>query len=200
MAGIEQIKERILEDAEIYAREQISTAKEKAGEILEAARIEAEKKRDAIMEEAERQAADTGKRMIAFADMELKKEGLKVKRQVVEKAFEMAIEKLCSMPAGEYCRFLAHMIAGAAGKEKAEIILSSADRDRLGEDLMTRISLEAQGLGKQVEVSLSLYTYDIRGGFVLKTGDVELNYSFEALMRAHREELEELAYSMLNIR
>lgn len=200
MTGIEKIKDRILADAEIYAKDQIHTAAEKAEKILEAARVVAEEKRSIIMQEAEREAADTGRRMIAFADMEIKKEFLTVKREVVNKAFEKAMEKLCNMETEKYCSFLAHMIAAAAGKEKSEIILSHKDRISFGETLISMAALEAKSMEKQVDLSLSGVTYDIRGGFILKIGDVELNYSFEALLRAHREELEELAYSMLNIR
>lgn len=200
MGGIEQIKDRILSDAQDYAKEHIRAAEEKAEKILEAARSEAEKRRTAIMEEAEREAADAGKRMIALADMELKKERLKARRDILDEAFGMAMEKLCSMPSGKYCGLLAHMIASAAEGERAELILSERDRKRLGGVLADGISLAALGMGKQADVGLSEQTRDICGGFILKTGDIEMNYSFEALMRARREELEEMACSILNIR
>ena len=201
MTGVEQIKDRILSDADAYAKEHIRTAVGKAEKILEDARTRAEEKKAHILEEAEREAADTGRRMIAFADMEIKKEKLRVKRQVVEKAFEMAIEKLCGMSRDKYVAIMANRAAASAGGEKAEVMLSARDRDLLGEILMARINFVLRNLGKQqAEISLSGYTPDIRGGFILKTGDIEMNFSFEALLRANREELEELAYSMLNIR
>lgn len=200
MSGIEQIKDRILSDAQDYAKEHIRVAEEKAEKILEAACSEAEERRTAIMEEAEREAADAGKRMIALADMELKKERLKAKRGILEEAFKIALEKLCSMPSGQYCGLLVHMIVSAAEGERAEIVLSDRDRKRLGGILEDGISLAAQGMGKQVDIGLSEQTRDICGGFILKTGDIEMNYSFEALMRARREELEEMVCSTLNIR
>ena len=33
-------------------------------------------------------------------------------------------------------------------------------------------------------------TRDISGGFILKSGDIELNNSFEAIIRMHRDDIE----------
>lgn len=200
MTGIERIKNRILQDAKAEAEEYVNKALEKADKIMEVSRQEACERSKALLDQAEKKAAETKNRSLALNDMEVRKEKLGVKQELVKRVFDMAVERLCSMPAEQYCEFLANMIVGAAGEEKADIILSKEDRAAFGETVLIRTATLAKARGLQMEVELSDHTVDIKGGFILRTKHMEINYSFEALLRAGKEELEEIAYSMLGIR
>lgn len=200
MNGIEKIKERILNEAHAYAEACVKKASEEADKILEAARQEAERKKKTMMEEAERESDRLTKRMIARADMEAGKERLRVKQELVGGVMRTAADKLRNLPTDRYCEVLARMIITAAGEEKVEVVLSAEDKKRLGGILPSRIEALAPSQGKKPEVVLSEYTGDMSGGFILKTGGIEMNYSIEALMRAEREELEEMVYLALGLK
>ncbi len=200
MNGIEKIKERILNEAHAYAEACVKKASGEADKILEAARQEAERKKKAMTEEAERESDRRTKRMIARADMEAGKERLRVKQELVGGVMRTAADKLRNLPADRYCEVLARMIITAAGEEKVEVVLSAEDKKRLSGILPPRIEALAPCQGKKPEVVLAEYTEDISGGFILKTGGIEMNYSIEALMRAEREELEEMVYSALGLK
>lgn len=199
MAGVDQINNKILQEARDSAGIRIGLARDEAGRIVEAARREAEQKRKSILENAAAKASDAHRRIIALAEIELRKERLKVKRELVKRTLDKARERLCGMPDEEYCSFMANIIVKAAQKEEYEIVLSPGDRQRIGERLVTAVSVLAGGLGKDVRAGLSDSTADICGGFILRTEEVEMNYSFEAMMRAEHEQLEKLAYTRLGI-
>ncbi len=200
MNGIEKIKERILREAHAYAKTCVKNASEEADKILEAARQEAVCQKKVLMEEAQRESDHRTKRRIAKAEMEARKERLKVKQELVEDVMRRAADKLCSMPVEEYCGILARMIVNAAGEEKMEIVLSAGDRKRLEEILPSRIAALALSQGKKPEITLSEHTREISGGFILTMGGIELNYSAEALIRAEKEELEERVYLALGLK
>ena len=200
MNGIEKIKERILREAHAYAETCVKNASEEADKILEAARQEAACKKKAMMEEARRESDHRTKRRIAKAEMEARKERLRVKQELVEDVMRRAADKLCGMPVEEYCGILARMIVGAAGEEKMEVVLSAGDRKRLEEILPSRIAALALSQGKKPEIALSEHTKEMSGGFILKMGGIELNYSVEALIRAEKEELEERVYLALGLK
>ena len=64
------------------------------------------------------------------------------------------------------------------------MILSAGDRTRVGADLVAR----ANALLKGGKLTLSGQTRPIRGGFILKNGNVEVNGTFETLVRLQRTE------------
>ncbi len=200
MTGIERIRDRILKDANAEAAEYVKKAKKEADEILKSAREEADIKRKTILEQAQKKAGDLEKRCIALNDMEVRKEIMRVKQELVQKTFNMAMERLSSMPREQYCEFMANMIVNAIQGEKAEIVLSKKDRQSLGEILLERVTALTEEKGAQVGLVLSYKTADIKGGFILIIGDMEINFSFEALFRTQKENLEELVYSLLGVR
>ena len=115
--------------------------------------------------------------------MEARKSVLAVKQDMVAKSFDLAREKIASMPADKYVAFLAGLVekAGAAGDE--EIILSARDRGAIGEALLKAVNAGGKSM------KLSAEERDIAGGLILRHGNVETNCSIDLLMEMCRGEL-----------
>ena len=53
------------------------------------------------------------------------------------------------------------------------------------------------GMLKENEFTLSVQTADISGGFIVKNGDIEYNYSFESIITVEKEEIQQIAAKIL---
>ena len=190
MAGIEKLKERILEEARQQVHENLERAEKQASEIHNAASNEAEQKKKEILEKANRDAADRKKRIIAYAELEARKYKLQAKQEVIDEAFERAVARLNSLPAEEYLKILVRMVVDSVRTGNEEIILSKKDRSLIGGKLVDNVNSSLKEKGLSDGIRLSEETRDLNGGFILRSGNVEVNNSFEAVVKMQRDRLE----------
>jgi V/A-type H+-transporting ATPase subunit E len=190
MAGAESLIDRILEEARQQARINLEHARSEADAIIGEAKEAAGKKGAQITENARREAGERRGRLISTAELEGRKKVLQAKQEMVEEAFKIALEKLNAVPDTQYESTLIDMIAGAMPGGEAEIILSSRDRERLSRGFAGAVNQRLAQSGCTGSVRLSEEVRNINGGFILKCGSVEINNSFEAIVRMLRSELE----------
>ena len=153
--------------------------------------------------------------MIVAKDVEARKTALATKQELVERAYALALEKLCALPEKEYTEVLAKLLVQASSTGREEVVFSSQDRERIGKaavaranemlaaaaapDLPSASGKVGEILGKVVAgvsaiaqgtamLSLSEETRPMRGGFILKDQNVEVNCTFETLVRLQRAE------------
>ena len=183
MNGIEKITGLIQSEAKAEIDAVLSTAREEAAEIT--ARYDAQAQAEAANLEARNQkaAAEREERLISAAQMEARKTALAAKQEMVEKAYAQALEKLCAMPAERYTQVLAALLCQASSTGKEEVILSSKDRQKVGEAAVAKANKDG---GKQLR--LSPETRQIPGGFILKDQNVEVNCAFDTLVRLQKAE------------
>jgi len=197
MAGAEKIVDKILEEAKSKADASIEKAKKEAAQILRSAEEEARNRQKVILDRAFEEAIERKKRMIAVGELEGRKEKLKAKQEVIETVFKKAVEELNSLPADEYEKVLTEMIADSVSGSNAEIILSEKDKKKVSSNFLKNINERLDQMGKKAQLTISDESRNINGGFILKEGDVEINNSFEAILRMNRDQLEELVIEQL---
>ena len=113
--------------------------------------------------------------------------GLEQRHQrLVGRAFERALERLCALPEEEQIDFLSRLAAAAALTGRERVALSPADRARWGGQVVLRANA---ALGERGCLTLSEDSRDVKGGLILEGEQVEVNCSFEALVREQREPL-----------
>ena len=214
MDGMEKITARIQENAD---REIAAMNAQTDGQIaaLQAqARAQADKERGEILARGERAAAERLERLKSAAQMERRKLELSARQEVLSEAFDQALERLCTLPDEEYIQLLTALVLRAVTTGREQLIFSQKDRSRIGKavapelpDSLTDSKVGAL-LGKMVNsataqitgtglLTLSEETRPIRGGFILVDGPVEVNCSFEAMLRLQREKLEKPAAEIL---
>ena len=196
MAGAEKLKEKILSDARVTADKNISQARREAEAIVHKAREEAQSVHSSYVAKAERDAIAREKRMVSVAELEGRKEKLAEKQRLIDELFEKAIRLLCDKPDSEYEEMLVGMLAASASGDE-EVIVSDKDMARLSSSFIGNVNKALVQKGKPGMLTLSKETRPIFGGYILRTGRIEVNNSFESIVKTKRDNLETLAVKML---
>ena len=187
MDGIEKITGRINEDTQREIDALMADARREADEI--AARYQAQARQESadIVERGRKAAAEREERLASVAQLEARKLELSAKQEMLRKAFDAALESLLTLPEEKYVALLADLAVRAARTGREEVILSQKDRTRYGKQAVTAAN---ETLGEKGRLTLSQETRPIRGGLILSDGDVEVNCTFEALVRLQQGELD----------
>lgn len=183
MNGIEKITGMIQSGARAEIDAVLARAQEEAEAV--SARYDAQIRAESADLESRnaKAAAEREERLVSAAQMEARKAALAAKQEMVEKAYALALEKLCAMPAERYTEVLAALLVQASSTGKEEVILSPKDRGKVGEAAVAKANKD----GKK-QLTLSKETRDIPGGFILKAQNVEVNCAFDTLVRLQRAE------------
>ena len=185
MEGMERIRESILAEARTQAEAIIKEAEDSVKEMEQQAEKRAEELTKNRLERAKVEAQDAQKRMLSMAELELKKQSLEAKQSIIDQAFDKTLAKLNKLPDEKYAAMIVSVLGsvGLAGGE--ELIVPPQDRERFQKGLLKRIN---DKLG--FELKLSDEDRGIQGGFIVKVDGVEINNSFETLLRMEREKVE----------
>ena len=183
MNGIEKITQRIASDAQAEVDRILGDARDEAARITANYRAQADAEAQELADKNERAAAEQEERLISAAQMKASRLQLAAKQEMVEKAYIQALDKLCAMPKEQYVDVLAKLLVEASSNGKEEAVFSKEDREQVGKAAVEKAN---QISGKQLR--LSEESLPIRGGFILKDKNVEVNCTFETLVRLQKAE------------
>ncbi len=186
MEGIERITDRIADDVRREIEEMDAKANSEGAAILARYTDQAQKESSAILALGQKNADERVVRLGSVSRLEAKKIVLAARQEMVSKAFDLALEKLCTLPESEYASLLSKLAAKAAKTGQEQVILSQKDRTRLGKQVVTGAN---ELLGTKGALKLSEEVRPIKGGLILQGDRIEVNCSFETLVRLQREEM-----------
>lgn len=184
MNGIEKITQRIDQDTQAEIDRILEDARAEAARITGRYENQAAAERAELAAKGEKAAAEREERLVSAAQMEARKVNLAARQEMVERAYVLALEKLCAMPDDRYAEVVADLLIQAAPDGRGEVIFAPAQRERVGKAAVEQANKKI-GKGK---LTLAEETRPIRGGFILKNGNVEVNGTFETLVRLQRAE------------
>ncbi|MBQ9346333.1 MAG: V-type ATP synthase subunit E [Oscillibacter sp.] len=182
MDGIERISRRLAEENQAEIDRVLGGAKAKAEETAARYKAQADAEEKELGERNERAAAEREERLVSMAHMESRKILLAARQEMVEQAYALALDKLSGLPEAEYVNVLADLLVQASSTGKEEAVFSAKDQ-KAGKTAVGRANAKP-GLN----LTLSKDTADIRGGFLLRDKNVEVNCAFETLVRLARAE------------
>ena len=215
MNGIEKITARIGADTQAEIDRILQDANAQAAAIVDRYRSQAQAEDADLLAKSQRAAAEREERLVSAAQMEARKTLLSARQEMVERAYQRALEKLCSLPREQYVELLAAMLVRASSTGREEVMFSPEDQGDAGRAAVARanellakaaapelplgdgavasflnkvaanVSALAQGTAM---LTVSEETRPIRGGFILRDGRIEINCAFDALIRAEREQ------------
>ena len=215
MNGIEKITGRITADAQAETERILTAAREEAAQITARYKAQADAESADLAAKNAKAAVEREERLVSVAQMEARKVQLAAKQEMVEKTYALALEKLCAMPEEQYVQVLADLLVQASSTGRGEVIFSPADRDRVGKaavakanellakqaapdvpqgsskvtDLLSKVATSVTALAKGTALlALSKETRPIKGGFILKDENVEVNCTFDTLVRLQKAE------------
>lgn len=183
MNGIEKITQLIQSEVQAEIDGVLAQAREEAAAITARYQAKAEAEASELASRNQKAAAEREERLISVAQMEARKVTLSAKQEMVEKAYVLALNKLRTLPEDRYIDVLANLLVQASDTGKEEAIFSAADAARIGKAAVEKAN---QISGKQI--TLSPETRLIQGGFILKNQNIEINCTFDTLVRLQKAE------------
>ena len=183
MDGIEKIIDRISGDAQREVDDVLAQARAEAEKITAQYQAQAQAEADDILARGQKAAVERGERLASVAQLECRKDVLRAKQEVIEEAFQLAMDKLTQLPQEAYVSLLADLAVEASSKGTEKLIFSVADRARVGKAVVMAAN---EKLGDKGQLTLAQETRPMQGGFILSDGAVEVNCTFETLVRLQR--------------
>lgn len=189
MQGIETITGRIQADAQAEIDKIHADAAQKAEKIRADYAARVEREAADILARGENSAAERESRLVSAAQMDAGKMTLAAKQELLDQAFQLALDKLLHLPESDYIALLAKLAVSASAAGTEYLILNAADRTRVGDKVCAAANRLLADAGKPASLTLSEETRAIRGGLLLSDGAVEVNCALETLVRLSRSEL-----------
>jgi V/A-type H+-transporting ATPase subunit E len=185
--GIENIKQRILDKAKSEASLLISKEKEKIKEEKKAFE-EQQKLLFSQKEEKELEKIQSElKKRIEQENLKKDRLLLEKKKYLLDKFFLEIEEKIADLPEKQYKEFLVDLILRDAPKGRSLLFVREKDKKLFTKKLLLEINNK---LGNDREIILSEEPANIKGGFILKGAEVEIDDSVEMLVKDLREKEE----------
>lgn len=186
MTGIEKITGRIAADAQAEAQAILADAQARADEIAARYQAEADKAAEEILAKGRANAADREERLASSAEMQSRQLSLKARQEMLDEAFDLALEKLQTLPVREKTSLLAKLAASASTSGREQVILGQVDLAGVGAQVVEQANAL---LGAKGKLTLSPIAGRFQGGLVLSDGEVEVNCTFETLVRLARSQM-----------
>jgi len=187
--GLDKVTGWMLEITEAQIKALQTEADSIAAEIL----TEYDKEAEAVYWKhaaAGKKAIDqTAQGLSDTAAMESRKQVLAFKRELVEKTFDLALERLSDLSEEKYVKLLATLCVQAAESGQERLIFSTRDRGHYGKRVTIAANEMLEVMGRTGSLTMSEETREIRGGVIVTDGLIDVNCSMEALVEANRREL-----------
>lgn len=182
MNGLERITSRIEAETKNEINAILDAGMAEANRIVGGWRERIDAESRALRDKGEKDAAEREERLVSAAGMEARKTILAAKQEMVEAAYALALDKLCALSGEEKLALLADLMARASSTGAEEALFSAADRA----DGAKAVARANAATGKKL--TLSADAAPIRGGFILRDKNVEVNCAFETLVRLQKTE------------
>lgn len=197
MSGAEKLKEKIIAEAEAQAKRLLEEARQRADTIVAHGEREGTSKKDALLAQARAQAEERKRRALTITELDARKQILAAKEELIEDTFNQALARLQALDREKYRELVFPMILAAVQRGDEEIIVSPEQKIFFDASFMEKLNTTLRQQGKKGEIALSGTTRLLKGGFVLRAGEVEINNSFDSLLRMQRDLLEPAVAGML---
>ena len=215
MNGIEKITARIEEDNRLENDALLAQARAEAADIATRYQAEAQAEADEVLAPGRKNAGERGRHLDSMAQMECRKAVLTAKQDVIEEAFQAAHRKLLALPREEYVALLAGLAVKASTTGREKLIFSAEDRAQVGKAVVAAANKKlAEAVSPKLPeevtetkagavldkvvsgasailngtglLTLADETRPMDGGFILSDGAVEVNCTFDTLIRLQR--------------
>ena len=189
MKGTEKIIAHIRSDADAQCAAILDQAEQQCAAIRADFEAKARERYNERLLSGEKACEDRVDSMDRIARMEAKKGILALKQEMVSKSFDLACEKLVSLPEADYVALLARLACEASVTGGEEIVLNARDRAAVGEKAVKAANDALKAAGKPAKLTLSAAEGSFAGGLLLRRGSIETNCTAELLVELLRGEM-----------
>ncbi len=195
MSGIENIISKIKSDSEIAVNETTARAEKQASEIREKLVAEAKAEAEKIISGAEEKAENITKLSESRCEKLKKQCILTAKVNLINQTVSDALTEIENTADESYFDFLLKILASNIQSGECTMYLNEKDAKRVTPDFEEKAKKIAAD--KNAVLSISADSSDIKNGFYLKYGDIDINCTLDALAQSKKEELFETVNNIL---
>jgi V/A-type H+-transporting ATPase subunit E len=112
------------------------------------------------------------------------------KQQSIDEVFDKVLEKMNNFDDAKYEQIMYDMLMASVESGEEEIAMPENRKKKLSADFISKVNKALEAVGKKGKLKISDETRNISGGFILMGQGVEMNNSFEAVIRLYRDEIE----------
>ncbi len=184
MAGIESITSLIKQEATENAEKIISEANKTANEILAEAKKAADEKAKAAVTSQKAEADAVINKAKSAAELQKRRDLLSAKQEIITEIIEKAKKTLSSLPDKEYFELLIKLVKKYETGQEGVLALGANDLRRVPSDFEESLKKASEN-----KLTLSKEPINIKNGFLLLYGGIDINLSFDSLFDENLEEL-----------
>lgn len=182
--SIEKITSAIIDEAQAECEQILNAADTKNRGVITQLKKRIKVETDIAVKNAQEEREQIISRRKSVADIDSKKIILAKKQELINECFEKAVDYIISLEENQYVDFLVR--AGkAAGISEGSLIFNEKERTAIGQRVV-------DGLNKAIpdgKFLLADETKKIKGGYMLRKGQIYINNSVEAMVQDKRREL-----------
>jgi V/A-type H+-transporting ATPase subunit E len=184
----QNVIDKILADAKAEAEKITIEAKDKdsAEQAKLSKQLDEYRRQTEIL--ADRAAKDEKSHILAAARMEIAIEFLAEKRKILDDVFSRARRQLQNLPDDQYRNLVSKLLLESVQTGHEEVVVDK-NENRIDQQLIELANQKLGSAGKG-NLRLSQEKQDIDGGFILRSGRIKTNVSFDVLFQRARKELE----------
>ena len=180
--GLEEIKRKIIKDANKQKDELLAQAKAKKSEILGDYQSQGEAYYNETMEKAKAEGESVKRGIVIDARGHVRNEILAEKRAILAESFKKAMAVL--KQSEDYSVIMAELVAQSLDSKDEEIIVASDEK------VLDKKWLDAVSKKTGSKLSFAKEKGDFTGGVIVKNGNRFVNITLEILFDSVKEEAE----------
>lgn len=189
MSNLNNITSKIIKDAEEKRDEILNAAKAESDSIISKEVKKAKTLEVELIEKAKIEAKARENRVISNAKLRVRNNELKAKQDIIGKVFEKAVERLNSLSTLEYKEYILKTLNSLDLDGTETLIINKKDEDIINNEFLLDLNKKLISLGKKGEISV-LANGNFSRGFILDRNGIQINNTFESLVKSLRSELE----------
>lgn len=184
MAGIESITSLIIEEASSDAEKILSDAKKTAESILADAEKTAAEKAASAEVSAQAEIDDILARAQSASKLQKRRDLLAAKQEIISETVESAKKRLINLSDDEYFELLYKLTKKYQTGANGLFALGARDLKRVPKDFESKLKEISGG-----KLTLSKEPANIKNGFLLLYGGIEIGASFDSLFEENSEKI-----------
>ncbi len=185
--SIENILERIKEEAGSAASELVGRAEEEAERIRGSYEAEGAELKEKLEQRAGDRALEEKRRLIVNEELELRKQLLRKKREILDELYEQAKDEMEKLGEEDYLDLMKEMILRGAISGNEEIVVAKEQRNLYGDAFFKTLNGKNK-LGKGFKLAED--AGDFSWGVILREGQRTVDLTLGVLVEQLRERIE----------
>jgi len=186
MSDITNLTDKITQDAQKKKEQYIKQAKQEIEKNEQYRKKQIEKQTEDNLKQYEKELRSELSLKVSDIHVKARSKLLAAKQKLLKELFAESLKKIKALPEEEFNQFVVSNIKQVQLQGDVEMLVA---QDSIKYITPENKKVWQQAAAPKINLSVSEKTAPRRGGFLLRQGDIEYNFTFEAILNTSEEEL-----------